>query len=331
MKAAYIEQTGPAENIKYDELPTPQPKDSEVLVKVQAVAVNPVDTYIRSGAIAMNLPLPFVVGCDLAGVVESTGPNVKQFKPGDRVWGTNQGLLGRQGTFSEFAAVEEHWLYPLPEEVSFEQAAAISLVGITSHLGLIQRAKIQPGETLFVTGGSGGVGSCVVQMAKAAGAKVITSAGSEAKAETCKNYGADEVILYKQESISEGLHRLAPDGIDVFWEVAREPDFEMAVSHLRLRGRFVLMAGRDARPVFPVGPFYVKDCTLHGFAMFNAPPEEQQQAAVDINRWMQAGKLKANIAQVMPLSEAAAAHKLQEENTIDKTGTLSGKLVLKPE
>ena len=149
MQAAYIEETGPAENITIGELPTPQVTRSQVLVKVGAAALNPVDTYIRSGAIAMDLPLPFVVGCDLAGTVEAVGSGATRFQPGDRVWGSNQGLLGRQGTFAEYAAVDECWLYPTPEDVSDEHAAAMALVGITAHLGLFRDAKLKPGETIF--------------------------------------------------------------------------------------------------------------------------------------------------------------------------------------
>src|SRR5262249_36102020 len=105
MKAAFINQTGPPEIIIYGDIPQPQPTGSQVLVKVSAVAVNPIDTYVRSGAVKMPLPQPFIIGCDLAGTVAAVGAEVKRFKTGDRVWGSNQGLLGRQGTFAEFAAV----------------------------------------------------------------------------------------------------------------------------------------------------------------------------------------------------------------------------------
>ncbi len=330
MKAAYIEQTGPPESILYGNLPKPEPSGSQVLVKVGAVAVNPVDTYVRGGMIAFELPRPFIVGCDLAGVVEAVGPEVSRFKPGDRVWGTNQGLLGRQGTFAEYAAVDECWLYPTPERVADREAAAIALVGITAHLGLFRKARIQPGEALFVHGGSGGVGSCVVQMAKAAGARVMTTAGDDRKAEACRQLGADLVVNYKTDDVDEAIRRFAPEGINIWWETLQEQDFERIVGHLALGGRIVVMAGRDAKPLFPVGPFYVKDCSMHGFAMFNAPAEKQRRCADDINRWMAEGKLRAKIAKVMPLAETAAAHRLQEENTLAMAGTLAGKIVLEP-
>jgi NADPH:quinone reductase len=330
MKAAYIEETGPPERIIYGDYLCPKPTATQVLVKVGAVAVNPVDTYVRAGAIAFELPMPFIVGCDLAGTVESVGPDVTRFKPGDRVWGTNQGLLGRQGTFSEYAAVDECWLYPTPDPVTDREAAALALVGITAHLGLFRDAQIQPGESLFVHGGSGGVGSCVVQMAKAIGARVITTAGSDQKAETCRRSGAEVVVNYKTEDVDRAIREFAPDGVDIWWETLREQDLERTVGHLARRGRIILMAGRDSRPPFPVGPFYAKDCSVHGFAMFNAPPEVQQESAEAINRWTAEGKLGANIARVMRLSEAAAAHQLQENNTLKMSGTLAGKIVLEP-
>lgn len=330
MKAAYINQPGPAESILYGDLPDPQPAEGQVLVRVDAVAVNPVDTYIRSGAIDMGQPMPFVVGCDLAGTIETLGPGVEQFQVGDRVWGSNQGLLGRQGTFSELAAVDACWLYPTPDGVSDRDAAATSLVAITAHLGLVRDARVQPGEIVFVHGGSGGVGSCVIQIAKALGAAVVATAGSEEKAEACRQLGADCVINYKTDDVDTALKAFAPEGVDVWFETLREQDLVQAVSHLRMRGRLILMAGRDATPAFPVGPFYVKDCKVFGFAMFNAPPEEQRRAADDINTWLAEGKLCAKIGHVMKLKAAAAAHKLQEDNTLHGAGTLAGKIVLEP-
>lgn len=330
MKAAYINETGPPEVIQYGDLPKPEPTGSEVLVRVGAVAVNPVDTYIRNGADFWELPIPFIVGCDLAGVVEAVGPAASLFQVGDRVWGSNQGLLGRQGTFAEYCAVDESWLYPTPAKVSDEDAAACALVGITAHLGLFGEARLTAGEKVFVQGGSGGVGSAVVQMAKAAGASVMATAGSGEKAAACTQLGADVVVNYKTDDVDAAVRDFAPDGIDVFWETQREPNFDKIVDYLAPRGRIVLMAGRDARPEFPVGPFYVKGCSLYGFVMFAASAEQQRQCAEDINRWLAEGKLEARIDRVMRLAEAAAAHRLQEENTLHRAGTLAGKIVLKP-
>ncbi len=330
MKAAYINEPGPPENIIVGDLPQPTPAESQVLVRVTAAALNPIDTYIRSGLVKMELPRPFVVGCDLAGVVEAIGPAAQRFKPGDRVWGSSQGLLGRQGTFAEYAAVDESFLYPIPAGVSDEAAAACGVTGITAHLGLVRDAQLQPGETLFVNGGTGGVGSMVVQMAKALGARVFTTAGSDEKVKACRALGADLAVNYKTEDVAASVKQFAPGGLNVWWETLREPNFDRTIELLAPRGRMILMAGRDARPPFPVGPFYVKGCRLYGFAMFNATPDEQRSAAADINRWLSEGKLTPRIDRVLPLDQTAAAHRLQEENTIGKAGTLAGKIIIRP-
>jgi NADPH2:quinone reductase len=330
MKAAFINQVGPPENIQFGEVPTPVPTGSQVLVKVGAVAVNPIDTYIRNGANYWELPKPYIVGCDLAGVVDAVGPNAKRFKVGDRVWGSNQGLMGRQGTFAEYCAVDENWLYSIPKGVSDEDAAACALVGITAHLGLFQNAHLRSGETIFVNGGSGGVGAMVIQMAKAAGARVIATAGSDEKIAECKKLGAEAAVNYKTDDIAAAVKQFSSTGVNVYWETTREPDFDKVVSYLSERGRIVLMAGREARPQFPVGPFYVKGCSLHGFVMFKASPDEQRAAADGINQLLASAKLQAKTSRTFPLSEAAAAHRLQEDNTLRKAGTLSGKIVLKP-
>ncbi len=330
MKAAYIEQTGPPEVIQYGELPDPRPGPGQVLVRVRAVAVNPVDTYIRGGANYWELPIPFIIGCDLAGVVEEVGEGVDTFSVGNRVWATNQGLMGRQGTFAELAVVDACWLYPLPEGVSFDTGAACALVGVTAHLGLFRESRLQAGACVFVQGGSGGVGSMVVQMAKAAGAQVMASAGSRDKARICRELGADAVVHYREQSVVEAIHEWAPEGVDVFWETQREPDFDLAVEAMAERGRMILMAGRDARPEFPVGPFYVKECSLHGFVMFKATPEEMRRCAEAMNMWFAEGKLRARIDRVLPLSEAAEAHRLQEAATVHKSASLAGKIVLHP-
>src|SRR5258705_1934326 len=215
MKAAYINKTGPPESVLYGDLPAPKPGPTQCLVKVSAVALNPVDTYIRGGMIQMPLPSPFIVGCDLAGTVAEVGPGVTRFEPGDRVWGSNQGLLGRQATFADYCAVDECWLYPTPDGIADEQAAASALVGITAHLGLVRDAKLEKGETIFVNGGSGGVGSTVVQMSKAIGARVVATAGSDKKIAFCRRLSADFVINYKKQSVEIGVEKNPPAGVNV--------------------------------------------------------------------------------------------------------------------
>ena len=179
--------------------------------------------------------------------------------------------------------------------------------------------NLERGEILFVNGGSGGIGSSVLQIAKILGARVITTAGSPEKVEACRQMGADLALNYKTEDVDAAVRAFAPDGVDVWWESLREPNFERTVPLLAMRGRMIVMAGREAHPTFPVGPFYVKDCTLHGFAMFNATAREQRAASKDINPWLAEGKLKPRIDRVLPLSETAEAHRLQEESTVHNT------------
>jgi NADPH2:quinone reductase len=279
----------------------------------------------------MNLPKPAITGTDFAGVVDSVGPGVTRFNTGDRVWGSNQGLLGRQGTCAEFVCVDEVWAYPSPRSVNDEQAAAAALVGITAHLGLFNRARLQAKEYVFVNGGTGGVGSMVVQMAKAAGARVIATAGSAEKAARARELGADHAIDYKTEDVAAKVKEATGGkGIDVWYETQPPGDFDRTVDLMAMRGRIVVMAGRQARPVLPNGPFYVKGLSLLGFAMFNMTAVEQQACADDINRWMAKGSLRALIGQGFPLSRTAAAHQLQEDNTLRKAGTLTGKIVIRP-
>lgn len=330
MRAAYFTQTGTPDVIQFGELPDLVPGPGEVLVRVEAAAVNPIDTYIRSGAISQPLKFPYVPGCDLAGVVIARGRGAARFREGDRVWGSNQGLFGRQGACAELAAVSEDWLYPVPQGESSAAAAAGALVGLTAQLGLFLHAGLKPGETLFVNGGSGGVGSAVVQFAKAHGARVVTTAGSPEKREHCRRLGADVALDYRLPTLDDDLRAATPGGIDLWWETLREPNIERTISFMRRRGRIVLMAGRAARPVFPLGAFYVNDLRMVGFAMFNASPDEQRHCADNMNALYSAGAWQPQMGRTMNLSETAAAHRLQEENTLHGAGTLSGKIVLTP-
>jgi NADPH2:quinone reductase len=328
MKAAFIESTGPVEVIQVGDLPTPPLGPGQVLVRVKAAAFNPIDLYIRSGMVAMPMSFPYIVGTDVAGVVEELGPGATRFAVGDRVWGSNQGLLGRQGSAAEFAAIDQDWLYPTPANQTDVEAAGQALVGITAYLGLFTKAKLHAGESVYVPGGSGGVGSMVVQMAKAAGARVATSAGSPERVELCRSLGADVALNYKTDDLSTALREFAPDGLDVWYETQRDPNLELTVSLLRKRGRIVVIAGRAAKPVVPLGAFYPRDATLFGFAMFNATPDEQRTAADAMIAWTLASQLRPLIGRTFPLVDTAQAQKILEENSVGGAGTLAGKVVI---
>ena len=330
MKAAFISSPGPPESLQIGELPDPDCGSGQVLVRIGAAAVNPIDTYIRSGAVALPITFPYVPGCDFAGTVESVGPDVTNFQPGDRVWGSNQSLFGRQGTLAQAIAVDEQWVAPTPREMTDSQAAAGALVGITAHLGLFLHGQLKAGEVVFVTGGAGGVGSMVVQFAKAAGARVVTTAGTEEKRTLCAEFGADLVLDYRAADIDDQIRQFTEShgGLDLWWETQREPTLERAIGLMKKRGRIILMAGRDAQPQFPLGAFYVNDLRMIGFAMFNATADEQIHCADEMNRWFEQGKWKPVIGATFSLEQAALAHQLQEDNTLHKQGTLMGKIVV---
>lgn len=331
MKAAFFDTTGTPDVLRVGDLPTQEPKPDEVRVRIAVAAINPIDCYIRSGAAPMPLPKPAITGTDFAGTVDAVGANVSRFKVGDRVWGSNQGLLGRQGTCAEFACVGEEWAYATPANVSDEQAAACALVGITAHLGLFARAQLKPGECVFVNGGTGGVGSMVVQMAKAAGANVICTAGSAEKVAAARALGADVALNYNTDDVPARVKEATGGaGVNVWYETTPPADFDRTVELMARNGRVIVMAGRAARPVLPNGPFYVKGLSLLGFAMFNMTAAEQRACAAAMNEWLAAGKLRAPIGARFALADTAKAHELQEANTLKKAGTLRGKVLILP-
>ncbi|HWL10988.1 MAG TPA: NADPH:quinone reductase [Planctomicrobium sp.] len=330
MKCAYVTQPGPADSFVIGERPDPVAGPGQALVRIHVASVNPIDTYIRAGAIPMPVDFPFIPGCDLAGEVIAVGPNASRFKVGDRVWGSNQGLFQRQGTLAELAAVNEDWLYPTPDSVSDEDAVAGSLTGITAHLGLFRDARLKSGDWLFVNGGTGGVGSAVVQFARIAGAKIIATAGSEEKRNLAKALGADVVLDYRSPTLDEEIKAATGEnnGVDLYWETQREPNLQRIIGLMKKGGRIVLMAGRQAELTFNLGSFYTNDLRLYGFAMFNASPAEQRASAEEMNLWATQGKWKPLIGARFPLDQAAAAHQLQEDNTLGGKSTLTGKILV---
>jgi NADPH2:quinone reductase len=324
MQAAYINAPGPASSITYGQLPEPIIGAGEVLVRVSAVAVNHIDTYIRSGAYALNLPRPFIVGRDMVGVVEAVGHGVTQFAAGDRVWSNCLGIDGLQGSFAERLAVPHDRLYLLPEQAEPIQAVAVLHSALTASLGLFDRAGLAAGETIFVNGGSGSVGMAVLQIAKAAGSRVAVTAGSAEKAARCVEAGADRVMNYHTDDIVEALRAFAPDGVKIYWDATRSFEMSQALAVLAPRGRIVVMAGLDRHCDLPLGAFYTRNVTLHGFTITGSTTADYAWHAERINRWLAAGTLTAAIEQVMPLSQTARAHQFQE------AGELPGKLVLTP-
>ena len=328
MKAAFIRELGPADRIVYGDLPEPAVGAGEVLVRTEAVVVNPRDLYIRSGAVATPMNFPFVLGSDLVGTVAEVGPGVAGFAAGDRVWTGSMGHGGRQGTFAEYAAVPQDRLYPLPSGVDGLRAVAVFHPATTAYVGLFQHAGLRPGETKFVAGGAGNVGAAVIQLAVSAGARVVASCRGEEDADFCRRLGSLHVIDFRSADQGKQLEATARDGIDVYWDTFGRNDLETAVRVLAPRGRIVLTAGLAGRPTVPVGPFYVRDGRIIGFALANAHVEELREAATTINALLANGSLVARTGRVLPLAAAAEAHRLLEGGAA--TGRVRGRLVLVP-
>lgn len=325
MKAAYIEQVGPPQAIQYGDLPLPPVGRRDILVKVEAVTVNAVDTHIRGGSFKTSLPFPFIIGRDMVGTVTEIGKDVTGFRPGDRVWTDNQGYYGRQGTFAQFCAVNEHLLYHLPAGLDPMEAITVLHSTLTAVLGLFFKVGIAPGESIFINGGDGNVGTAVLQLAKASGARVLLTAGNEEKAQWCRTLGADLVINYKTEDVNRAIKEAAPQGVQVYWDATTHFDATQALGVIAERGRIAVMAGSVRQTILPVGAFYLRNCTLYGFTVTDATQDELARYAVEMNAWFVRGLPRGRVAQILPLSHAAEAHELYE------TTDLLGKLVLVPD
>lgn len=324
MKAAYIDRPGPAASIQVGELPLPTLHDHAVLVRVSAVTVNHVDTYIRSGAYPIEMPLPFIIGRDMVGTVEDVGAKVRRFHVGEAVWSNCLGIDGQQGTFAEYVAAPEERLYCLPDGVEPQEAVAVLHSGLTAVLGLFSKARLAAGDTLFINGGSGSLGLAVLQIAKASGARVGVTAGNEERARVCRENGADLVVSYHREDVEQAIRGFAPTGLDIFWEATSALDLERTIPLMAQHGRLVVVAGKEEPSPFPVRPFYLRNCSLHGFTVTGTNVSDLQAYARQINAWMARKTLKAKIQEILPLAAAARAHQMQE------AGGLSGKIVLMP-
>lgn len=324
MQAAYIDELGPPEKIRYGTLDDPRPGPTDVLVETVAVSVNPVDTFVRSGVFRTPLPFPFVIGRDLVGRVAETGPGAAGFAPGDLVWCNSLGHGGRQGAAADRAVIAADRLYHLPAGVDPMDAVAVVHLGGTAHLALFRYGGLRPGRTVLVGGGAGHVGGALVAMAAEAGARVIATA-RPGDARYCRSLGAAEVLDYAAPDLPDRVRELAPAGVDLLLDTSGTNDLETAVPMLAPGGRIVLLAGTRTRPVLPAGELYLKDGSIVGFVISRATSAELAEAAVDINRLLAAGLLRPRALRTLSLADAAEAHRLLEDG-----GARGRRLVLKP-
>ncbi|MEV6851349.1 NADPH:quinone reductase [Actinoplanes sp. NPDC051411] len=315
VRAAYVDRPGPAGEIRYGELAAPVPGPTDVLVDVEATTVNHVDTFVRSGTFRTPMPLPFVVGRDLIGVVARAGAGAPGFRAGDRVWCNSLGHGGRQGAAAERVVVPADRLYPLPPGVPAE-AVTVLHPAATAYLGLVVHGRLRPGETVVVGGGGGNVGAALITLAAALGGRVVATAAPR-DAAFCRSAGAGEVIDYAAPDLGDRLSAACPEGIDVYLDTSGRNDLGLVVGRLAFRGRIVLLAGIRSRPVLPAGDLYLMDRSVTGFVISHATTAELAEAAAVLNRLLATGRLRAREVVPFPLSAIAEAHQLVEDGKMN--------------
>jgi NADPH:quinone reductase len=322
MKAIQVSKVGGPEVLALVDLPIPKPRPNEAVVQIKAAGVNFIDVYFREGR--YPAPLPFVVGMEAAGVVTTTGSDVVNVKPGDRVAYT--GILG---SYAEYAAVRADRLVHVPAELDFDHAAAAMLQGMTAHYLCHSTYPVKRGETALIHAAAGGVGRLLVQMCKKLGARVIATAGSEEKAQLAREAGADEGVVYTEADFETETLRLTDGkGVHVVYDGVGKDTFDKDLNVLRPRGCLVLFGGSSgAVPPFDLiklsqkGSLFITRPTL---AHYTATREELEQRSGDVMQMIIAGEFKLRIHNTYPLAKAREAHSDLEGR---KT---TGKLLLIP-
>jgi NADPH2:quinone reductase len=306
MRAIQIKTTGGPEVMELVELQTPKPGAGQVLVKIEASGVNFIDTYLREGRYAAQLP--FTPGQEAAGTVVELGAEVSGFAVGDRVaWN------GTRGTYAEFACAPAADLLKIPEGMSFQQAAAVLLQGLTAHYLAHDTHAIRAGETVLIHAGAGGVGLLLTQMAKRLGARVLTTVSTEQKAELSREAGADKVVLYTTESFVEEVKRQTDgEGLPVVYDSVGKTTFEDSLKCLKPRGLLALYGASSGAvpPMDPIrlmaGSLYLTRPTLKDYVSTRS---ELERRAADVFGWVARGELQVRIGATYRLEDAAQAHR----------------------
>jgi NADPH:quinone reductase-like Zn-dependent oxidoreductase len=312
MKAISIRKFGGREVLEFLDLPKPTIKPNEILVRLKAAGVNPVDWKIRKGLLQGRLPheFPIILGWDGAGVVEEVGSEVKNFKKGDEVFAYARKEIIHDGCYAEYIALEERHLAIKPKNLSFEEAAVIPLSGLTAYQSLFESLQLKKGEAILIHAGAGGVGGYAIQLAKQAGAHVITTA-SAGKRDYVKELGADEIIDYGRIDFVEAIRAAHPGGIDAVFDTVGGEVQEKSADVLKKGGRLtsILALNEGALRKKGVVPGYV----------FVRPESDHLHR---LKEMAERGTLKVRIADRFPLNEAAQAHEIIEG------GHVLGKIVL---
>jgi NADPH2:quinone reductase len=304
MKAILVHDTGPPEVMRLEEVQAPEPGPGQVLVKVHAAGVNPVDCYIRSGLYPLKPPLPYSPGMDAAGVVESAGEGVTRIKAGDRVY--TAGTLS--GAYAEKTLCSESRVFPLPQRLSFAQGAALGVPYSTAYRALFHRAKALPGESVLVHGASGGVGIAAVQLARAAGMQVIGTGGTEEGRRLVTEQGAHQTFDHHAAGYREQILKATGGrGVDVVLEMIANLNLGNDLALLARKGRVVIIGNRGTVEINP-RDIMSRDAAVLGMTILNAPEADILSIHAALGAGIENGTLRPVIGKEMALADAVRAH-----------------------
>jgi NADPH2:quinone reductase len=320
MRAIRVREFGEPEVMRLEETPDLEPAVNEILVRVCAVGVNPVDTYIRAGQYARRPPLPYTPGSDAAGVVEKTGAEIVKFKVGDRVYVAGTAT----GSYAEFCLCLETQIFPLPANVSFEQGAGVFVPYATAFRALFQKAKIKAGEIVLIHGATGGVGTAAIQLAKAAGARIVGTGGSERGRELILQQGANFALDHTAKNYLDEIIKITDGrGVDAVLEMLANVNLQKDLEILAMFGRIVIIGNRGLLEFNPRATMG-KDAVIFGMSLFNAPAAEMAMIHENLVAGLANKSLSPVVGKVLPLAAANEAHRLVLKNNS------FGKIVLIP-
>ncbi|KAM3914998.1 zeta-crystallin-like [Leptodactylus fuscus] len=318
MRAIRVSEFGKPEVMKLlTDVPVPSPKDDQVLIRVHACGINPLETYIRAG-VMMKPKLPYTPGTDASGVVEEVGKDVKTFKKGDRVF-TRDTITG---AYAEYTVASEDTVYHLPEQLNFKQGAAISIPYFTAYRALCTFARGKPGDLVLVHGASGGTGIACCQVARAYGFKVFGTASTTEGLNLIQKNGAHKAFNHKEKDYMEKIQEAAGgEGVNIILEMLANVNLSNDLKILSYGGRVIVIGSRGTVEINPKDTLY-KDSSIIGMGLYNATKDDWKEMAAALYGGMESGWLKPLIGPEYPLEKAPQAH----EDIIDKSGA-TGKMV----
>ena len=315
MKILHCKEYGPVDNLVWEEVESPEPQDNEVLIDIKAAALNFPDFLIVQGLYQFKPELPFAPGNEGAGTIRKTGKNVTRFKEGDRVY-----FMAPHGAFAEQICINEFGVFPIPDEISFQLAASYQMAYGTSYHALVQRGELSEGDEVLILGASGGVGLAALDIAKAKGARVVAGVSTDEKAKICRDYGADEVIVYgtgpkdKEEAkafSTELKSKSIKGGYDIIYDPIGDCYAEPAFRAIGWKGKYLVVGFAAGQiPKLPINLTLLKGASVVGVfwgAFTGREFEENQKNISDINRMLSIGEIKPLISKEVPMENAVEA------------------------